>query len=187
MLNIALRKYIQSIKNYLEYKMTKLNIGGGQTLVDGFLNLDLIPYPEVDIVCDLNKKLPFPDSTVDEIRAFHVLEHVDDLVFTLSELHRISKPGAVINMKSPYYKSKGAFKDPTHKVFFTDETFDYFDPNIIKEKNLPDYRFNARFKVLNRGYIWSNNFIGPLPFKHFLKNHLWNIARTIYFDIEVIK
>jgi predicted SAM-dependent methyltransferase len=165
----------------------KLNIGSGEKKQSGYINLDIIPYANIDVVANLDKKLPFKNNQFSEVNAFHVLEHVKDLVFTLTELHRVCKPGAIIKMKSPYYKSKGAFKDPTHKQFFTDETFDYFDPEIIRQSDLPNYQFNAKFKVKTRAYIWASDWIGILPFKHFLKNYFWNIARTIYFELKVIK
>jgi len=165
----------------------KLNLGGGQKVIPGYVNLDIVPFPEVDIVCDLNRTLPLKNNSVDEVVAYHVLEHLNNTVQIFEELHRVCNNRALIKMKSPYYNSIGAFKDPTHKSFFTEETFFYLSQKERAEKGLPDYGLNFDFRIKHIGYIWSHNLIGILPFKHFLKRHFWNVARTIYVELKVVK
>lgn len=164
----------------------KIILGGGIHTEEGWINLDILNIPEVDIVCDLNRGIPLHDNSVIEIKARHILEHLNDTVKIMEEIWRVSKPGAKIFIKSPYYTSIGAFKDPTHKQFFTERTFDYFLPRDEKE-GLPDYNFKATFAIDYIGYIWSNRWIRFLPFKSFLRRHFWNIARTIVIRLRVIK
>jgi len=52
--------------------MKKLNIGGGQTKIKDFINIDLCD--EADIKHDLREPLPFGDGEVEEIMAVHVIE-----------------------------------------------------------------------------------------------------------------
>jgi predicted SAM-dependent methyltransferase len=70
-----------------------LDIGCGKNKTPGAIGLDSRPFPGVDIVADLEGKLPIPDNTYDVVYANQVLEHVYDLVGLMHELHRILKPG----------------------------------------------------------------------------------------------
>lgn len=164
----------------------KIILGGGRQKRDGWLNLDIIKYAEVDIVCDLNKGIPLKDNSVIEIQARHVLEHLDNIPTIAEEMWRVCKPGARIFIKAPYYASIGAFKDPTHKSFITEHTFNYFGVQRHKT-NLPDYRYLASFAIEYIGYIWSSPWIRFLPFKSFLRRHFLNIARTIIIILRVTK
>ena len=165
----------------------KINLGGGNERIPGFTNVDILPLPNVDIVCDLNGKLPLADNSIEEIYASHILEHLPNTVKIVEELYRICQPGATIKIKSPYFKSDGAFKDPTHVSFFTEQTFDYFDRGKILTGQLPDYCLKANLQLKKIAYIWSHRWIRFLPAKKFFLRHCWNIARTIYYELEVIK
>ena len=52
-------------------------------------------YPDKKFVKLINKKLPFADKEFDFVIASHVMEHVDDIVFFITELERISKQGYI--------------------------------------------------------------------------------------------
>ena len=54
--------------------MLKLHLGSGIKRLKGFLNVDLDPNVNPDIIADL-RNLPFDDSSVDEIYACAVIEH----------------------------------------------------------------------------------------------------------------
>src|SRR5690606_26996471 len=125
----------------------KINLGGGQKKIKGYTNLDLNYFSEVDLVCDFNFGIPLKDNSVSEIVANHILEHLHDSVHIFSEMHRVCKPHAIIKFKSPYYNSIGAFKDPTHKSFFTEETLYYFSKYERLKRNLPDYGFNFDYNI----------------------------------------
>jgi SAM-dependent methyltransferase len=171
-----------------DYNNIKLNIGSSDRTKEGFVNLDIIAKQGVDIVCDLNDGIPLKDNVVTEVYAGHVLEHVDDIVKIMEEIYRVCRAGAIIKIKVPYFKSIGAFKDPTHRRFFTEETFYYFSRDKMRERNLPDYNIRANFEILKISYIWSSPLIRFLPFKKkFFIKHFWNIARTIYFELKVLK
>jgi len=165
----------------------KLNLGGGREKLHGYLNLDILDFEEVDIVCDVVKGIPLADNSVEEIVANHFLEHIPDTFKVMSELYRVSAPGAILRIKCPYFKSIGAFKDPSHVSFFTERTFEYFDPDFVRKGLLPDYATRAVFKTEKISYIWSKRWMRYLPFKKFLVDHFWNVARTIYYELRVVK
>lgn len=66
------------IKKLLEEKSgIRLDIGGGQDPMPGFVNIDVLDLPEVDIVWDIERTpWPLPDECVTSAVASHVLEHL---------------------------------------------------------------------------------------------------------------
>ena len=82
------------------------------------------------------------------------MEHLSDIVKTMDEIWRISKSDALIKIKSPYFASHRAQTDPSHKRFFTAESFDYFDPATKLGRSWP-LRSNGVFKVVKRGVLFG--------------------------------
>jgi SAM-dependent methyltransferase len=64
--------------------------------------LDIYPYPEVDIVCDLTQTNPFRDASLDAILLMNVLEHVYDAHALLESLAKMLKPGGVLVIAIPF-------------------------------------------------------------------------------------
>jgi SAM-dependent methyltransferase len=64
--------------------------------------LDIYPYPEVDLVCDLTKLNPFREKTFDAVVLMNVLEHVFDTRGFLDQLSRILKPGGKLFVAIPF-------------------------------------------------------------------------------------
>jgi len=123
-----------------------LDLGCGNRKRAGAIGIDFNPDSAADIIHDLNSfPYPFGDSGFDEIYADNVIEHLDDVLHVMEELYRISKPGGLVKIIVPYFRAKWAFIDPTHKHFFTVESFSYFDPGHIHNK-LFNYS-KACFKV----------------------------------------
>jgi ubiquinone/menaquinone biosynthesis C-methylase UbiE len=175
-------------EKYYDYDNVKINLGSSDRTKEGFLNLDILAAKGVDIVYNLNKGIPLKDDSVTEIYAGHILEHLDDTVKIMEEIYRVCKNGAIVKIKVPYFKSVGAFKDPTHRRFFTEETFYYFNKKERGKRGLPDYGFKANFEIMKIAYIWSSSWLRFLPFKKcFFMKHFWNIVQTIYFELRVIK
>jgi hypothetical protein len=126
----------------------KLNLGANDRAVPGFLSVDIAE--PADIIADLSKPWPWPDSSVEEVKAFQVFEHLPDSIYTMNELWRVCKPGARIEIQVPSAShGAGAFQDPTHKSFWTMNTFLYFtlgDPH--RKRFAATYGIRAQFKVL---------------------------------------
>jgi predicted SAM-dependent methyltransferase len=72
----------------------RLHIGGDQPLA-GWINLNVLPGPHVDIVANATDLGMFGDATLDVVYASHILEHLDgrQLGQCLAEIHRVLKPG----------------------------------------------------------------------------------------------
>ncbi|MBD1845979.1 class I SAM-dependent methyltransferase [Cyanobacteria bacterium FACHB-63] len=103
-----------------------LDIGCGRSKLEGAIGLDHVQFPGVDIVADLNQPLPIEDATFDAVHADQVLEHVDNLVGLIYEVHRILKPGGVFLATVPYFRSAWAYIDPTHVRCFTLYSMNYY-------------------------------------------------------------
>lgn len=107
-----------------------LDFGCGNMKCPGAIGVDINPDTDADVVHDLNVfPYPFADDSFDEIRADNVIEHLDDVLCVMAELHRIARPGALVLVKVPYFRSRWAWIDPTHKHAFGVDSFSYFDPD----------------------------------------------------------
>ena len=109
--------------------MIKVNLGCGTLPLDGWVNLDMVALPGVDVVHDLDVvPWPFKDGEAEEISAEDVFEHVGDPLAFMAECWRVLAPGGHLRLRTSYWKSESAFTDPTHKRFCTELTFDYWCP-----------------------------------------------------------
>ena len=94
--------------------MKKLNIGVGGDYRKGWINLDISDKDiygnkiKVDVKHNLND-LPYPykDNQFEEILMLSILEHLDNPVEVLKEIHRISKPNA--NLQPSLYCANGPY------------------------------------------------------------------------------
>lgn len=111
------------------HSVLKVDLGCGTVKREGFVGVDRLPLPGVDIVHDLeNVNYPFKDNEVDELWMDQVLEHLRNPVRVVEEIYRICKHGALIHVGVPYFRSMYAVIDPTHVNFFGVSWFSYFDP-----------------------------------------------------------
>jgi predicted SAM-dependent methyltransferase len=73
---------------------TRLHIGSGAQRIPGFLNVDLRPFPGVDVVADVTRGLDYRDGAVEAVFAEHFLEHLPlaKALDFLVEIHRVLDP-----------------------------------------------------------------------------------------------
>ncbi len=127
----------------------RVDIGCGDSKPEGFIGIDICPGPCVDIVADLSKSFPLEDSSVDELRAYDVIEHLPDRLNTMNEIWRVCKPGARVDLFVPSTDGRGAFQDPTHVSFWNINSFLYFCVDFPPYFNLcQKYGFKGAFKLL---------------------------------------
>jgi ubiquinone/menaquinone biosynthesis C-methylase UbiE len=121
----------------------KLNMGCGTDIKPGWINLDCAKLPGVDVVHDLSEPLPFEAETFDFVLCQDILEHLDCRK-ALSDIWRVLKTGGVLHIRVPHYTCMNAFSDPTHRGFFTSETFFFF----VKGNNR-EYYFDKHFSRID--------------------------------------
>lgn len=105
----------------------RLNLGSGSQRLDGYVNVDIAPLPEVDVVHDLDVlPWPFDDHSIKGIVGQDVFEHVANPVGFMTESHRVLESGGQLVIKSPFWMHEDAYTDPTHRRFCTEHTWDYW-------------------------------------------------------------
>jgi ubiquinone/menaquinone biosynthesis C-methylase UbiE len=173
-------------------KKTKLYIGCGKDAKRGYVNLDCVKLPNVDVIHNLDEyPWPFEDNRFEIIYCANVLEHLSSIVDPLEEIWRISKNSAKIIIKVPISPGIGASADPTHKQFYSYFTFTYFTPD-----DLLNYYSKARFKIIKRRIIF-HQYLKPLTWFFNLNEKIQKFhsiflaflipAYTLYCELEVIK
>ncbi|NJO51292.1 MAG: methyltransferase domain-containing protein [Leptolyngbyaceae cyanobacterium RM2_2_4] len=90
-------------------KILKLHIGGQEKHPDWKI-LDIESRPEVDYVGDASDLSQFAEDSIEVIYASHVLEHFyynfdNELINTLTEWHRVLKPGGKLLVSVPDLKT----------------------------------------------------------------------------------
>lgn len=175
-----------------------INLGAGLEIKEGYINHDIVNIKGIDITHDLNVyPWPWDDCSVDYILMKDVLEHLDDIVKPINEIHRILKPNGSVKIRVPYWNSWCAYADPTHKRYFHEYTFHFFDvssPYFIGR----NYYTSSSFKIeeealilapgqpyfyipMLRGLIYVRN-----PVLKRLTGWLGNHVGNVINDIEVV-
>jgi len=140
----------------------KLNLGCGTDIKEGWVNLDSVKLPGVDIVHNIEDiPLPFGGSEFDEILCQDVLEHVEYIPI-LKDLYRILKEGGKLGIRVPHFTSVNNFIDPQHKKRFSVRTFEFFVKNSERRKYYTDFLFD---RISSRKITFEPkmiNFLGPI-------------------------
>ncbi|MDP8254653.1 MAG: methyltransferase domain-containing protein [Candidatus Alcyoniella australis] len=190
-----------------------LDLGCGRNKLPGALGVDLDPTCEPDLVLDLDQQpWPLADSSFTQVRARHVIEHVRNAAGFLSEVWRVSRPDAQIEIVTPHFSNPMAFCDPTHRRALSARFIEFYvDPQahsafrnaaraaahlaFESEFDLPQLPGSVRFRVLRRhltfpriwrfcGVAWLAN--RWLSFYEFYLSGIFR-ARDIELDLEVLK
>jgi len=155
-------------------QLTRINLGCGHDYKRSYMNIDSSPLVKPDYIIDLEEgKLPFPDNSVEEVLCYHVLEHIQNFIPLMKEIHRVCKPGAIIDIKCPFFSAWGQYNDPTHVRFFSTHTFDYFEKgNYSHEVDVDKDLFKTKVRI--------NYAIGRLKFMNWIMNPLLNLWQDFY-------
>jgi SAM-dependent methyltransferase len=101
-------RFLQGETSRLDAQALLLDVGAGRgdfaDLFDGrrYIALDIYPYPEVDLVCDLTRVVPLKSESFDAVFLMNVMEHVFDTHALLSALQRLLKPGGALVVAIPF-------------------------------------------------------------------------------------
>jgi SAM-dependent methyltransferase len=153
------------------------------------VGIDLRKHPGVDVVHNLEQfPWPLPEAQFDRVILRDVIEHLDDVVGTMEELHRICKPQGIIEIWTPHFAHPNSFHDPTHKHHFTLATFDYF----TGDRTYPRY-VRCRFRMAVRRLLfdkheWTGRCLARLSERHYEKHYSHRFPpRGLYFELLVLK
>jgi predicted SAM-dependent methyltransferase len=163
---------------------------------DQIVTLDINPNVGADVIHDLSKfPWPFVNEEFDVVHMEHVLEHLHNVIATMEEIHRITKPQAQVIVTVPYFRSKWAWVDPTHVHCFTAGTMNYFiDGHAYRERYVyTTSRFKMNRITFNEGIdqTWFQKLLIPIAqnYTEFYENKISPIfpLETLTYKMETVK
>jgi len=164
----------------------KLNLGASQTYIPGFVNIDISSLADVRVDLGI-EPLPFPDNSVELIFSYHTLEHIEDYLFALGEIHRVLCHGGRLLLGVPYVTlTEYHLVNPYHHHNFNEFSFDFFDPGGLKGSASEDNSISFR-KVYHHCHYMNGFRLLPSPLRDWCRRHLFNVVREIEFGLLAIK
>ncbi|MBL8050101.1 MAG: class I SAM-dependent methyltransferase [Anaerolineales bacterium] len=119
-----------------------------------YLAVDIVPYPEVDLACDLGEVVPFKEGTFDLLVLMNVLEHVYHFHKLLDSMFYLLKPGGSLVIAVPFmikvHQAPFDFYRYTHYTlvdFAKEHGFEvtllegYYDPIFFVGESMRNLRF----------------------------------------------
>ena len=174
-----------------------LDVGCGQQKFPGSIGIDMNQDTAADVLCHLDRgALPFRDNAFDEVRATHLIEHVDNVIRTVEEFHRVTRPGGRVVIITPHYTDFSSFCDPTHKWHLNSFSFRYFYPGGIHGSDHWYTRARLREKRVEVRLLQFWRYLGfeflvnhSVRFRRFWEFYLCYIVRgkVMTFELEVLK
>jgi hypothetical protein len=168
-----------------------LNLGCGRKYVTGAVNVDVRAETNPDLLQDLNL-VPwlFPDDHFKEVLAYDVIEHLDDTIRAMEEIHRICCNEAVVRITLPHFSCANAYTDPTHRHYFGRFSFNY----VSGEGDFAFYS-SAKFRCRSSGIIFYPTLINKIVWRlanrypaAYERRWAWMFpAWFLYFELEVLK
>lgn len=172
-------------------KYNVLNLGAGKKRRPDAVNIDLVAGTNPDLVWDLNRlPWPLPSDHFREVFALDVLEDLDNIVAVMEEIHRVCLPGAIVRITLPHFSCANAFRDPTHRHYFSWFSFHYFTG-----ENQWEFYTGSRFRrVSNHIWFYStllNRVVQRLAERYpetYERHWTWMFpAWYLSFELEVLK
>lgn len=165
-------------------ELLALDLGGRFNSPKGYKSVDL---QDADFIIDLNKTWNLEDNSVGVLRAYHLLEHLDDPIHFFNEAYRVLAPGGFLLIEVPSIKSPQAFADPTHKTFWSELNFAYYC-NEDKAKFIrPQYK-GAFQSMRLKEYVWPDGThcvsAQMVTLKGWYNDKFWGTKQT---DVKYIK
>lgn len=186
--------------------MFRLNLGCGHNREAGFLNVDISPQCEPDLVCDLDATpWPWDDSSVAEVLFNHSLEHLGEtsrqFLAIFKELYRVCRHQARIEIHVPHPRHDDFINDPTHVRAITPALLALFDREMVdrwqegKFSNTPlaqildvDFHLERIDTILDEPYatLLANGSLAEPDIRDMLRENN-NIAKEYHFTLIVRK
>lgn len=168
----------------------KLNLGCGDKILPGWVNVDHVPDCNPDVVCDLEKfPWPWEENAVEEILLSHVLEHLgesrDVYLGIIKEMYRVCCHGAIIHIMVPHPRHDHFIWDPTHVRPILVESLQMFDRALnlrwIENKwaNTPlGYYMGVDLRIKSHQYVLDPLFQKKLADKEITLEQIPELMRT---------
>lgn len=140
----------------------KLYLGAGKDCREGYTNVDIYPFPGVDVVADVTKGLPFKDNSVEEVFTQDFMEHLpqESKIPVINEIWRVLQDNGLMEHWIPNAGSRNDFGSPSHLSHWNLQQFEHFDIESYRYEKDHDYEgFVGKFKkVLAEEVNWQNEY-----------------------------
>jgi hypothetical protein len=179
--------------------MKSIDLGCGLSKIEGTIGIDVKNLPGVDLVINLDSfPWPFKDSEVERVYTRHYLEHSNNIIQCIKEIHRIVVSNGLIDITVPHFASDNFHSDLTHLTPFSYRSFDHFSVNGSVSYN---YYEDFKFQIVQREIRFMRSDASFNPFKiiglHYFANKFprlyerffvyWIPPIELYFQLKVIK
>ncbi len=134
-----------------------LDIGCGTRKIEpDAIGIDISPDSAADHVWNLDQyPWPLADGQFARIHMSHVIEHLDDPIRAMAEVHRVAADGADVFVTTPHFSSHNSYVDPTHKRHLAAGSFVY-----LTGKDFPSFRGSPfHFEVVKVELTFGGNLI----------------------------
>ena len=170
------------------WRPTRLHIGSGKDYKPGWLNIDVAPGAQPDVVLDLARPQSFPlrlesgtvgpvelcAESLQAVYANNVLEHVSDLPQLMTNCLALLRTGGEMLIEVPYERAPTAWQDPTHVRALNENSWIYY----------ADWFwylgwFERRFQVKQFAFLGSDLQECARESAHFMRVTLVKVATTL--------
>lgn len=154
--------YLQEKTNFFRENLKVLHVAPEACFIDRFEQMKNLDYITADIESPLAKvkmdihDIPFEANTFDVVFCNHVMEHVDDDIKSMSELHRVLKPDGWGIIQIPIFHPVPETTDEDVSITDPDERerrFGQSDHVRLYGKDYPERLKKGGFKVTVDDYV----------------------------------
>lgn len=172
----------------------KLNLGSCSRNFPGFTSVDI--FEPADQIVDLAGPWPWPDSSVSEVIAMDVLEHIGDCdhvsswgcercrdgqprafpirhergkIHVMNEMWRILVPGGRATLQIPCASmGDGGHCDPTHATYWTPSDFEYYTPGVAERER---FRNSPYYGITADFKVLNLDASGHIPMQKYARKY----------------
>ena len=140
----------------------RLHVGAGSQRLEDWINVDIRPFPGVDLVADVTRGLAL--SGIDDVFAEHFLEHlaVDDALGFLTEVQHMLNPGGRLRLSTPnldwvwrtHYRLEASSEDKVTAVVALNRAFHGWEHKFIWNQEILELALTT---VGFRGLTWHRH------------------------------
>lgn len=116
----------------------------------GYVTIDMLDYPTVDVVGDIYDAIQaLRPGVVERVFASHFVEHIDDVPKLMRHLASVCAPGAQVEFVVPHFSNPFYYSDLTHKTPFGLYTFSYIaNDRTGMRRKVPNYKEQPDFDLV---------------------------------------
>jgi len=170
-----------------------LDIGCGRNKFPGAVGIDFAAAADLDVAHDLNE-FPYPlqSNSFDVILLRNVIEHIQNIVGLMGEIHRVGVNAADVIISTPHFSSLYSYQDPTHVRHMAYDSMDYFTEDTAHANFYTNCRFHLVNKRIDFGKSFPFSYIAKGLFalsKHKYEKHFAFVfpANQLHFHLRIIK